>query len=703
MATWTKVDGGIHPGDGIYDVAVLDANTVIAITGDNKILRSADGGDTFAEVVGALPGAALFDIAAGNGIAVIHGNSGGLGKLFSSIDGGLTWSDVTPGGATIAGSPIAFLPGVGVFIICDSVATKIWSSSDGVTWAGPAVAGLPGVSVGAFVRGYFAEGAGVAVFSGVALNPNIWFVQLSSPDGVNWTTRNSLMVTSLTEATVAWNGAAFDAVGLVDGTDGTNYTSPDGIVWTLRNSGTPPPPYADAQATLGADFYASDYSSNNIGKSVDGGITWTPDTVPNCTYADLCSVTGAVLAFAEAIEANDGAIWTTELGPFVTGGFINRVVDAYGLTIGVGLDDAGDGGIWKRDTTPVQVEVPPVVGLPLASAESDILAASLVVGAVTSEASLTVPLGAIIRQFPLGGALVDEGTPVDLVKSSGYIDAPDVEGKTASAANAEILAAGLSVGEPGVGISDTVPYGSVISQDPPPHTHMLPGQTITYVISVPDGDFNVRQTVISQYANSATILRLVDNMAEYLREGVNLAKFYQFVWNVDTAVGFGLDIWGRIVGVSRLLQIPGADPIVGFDNVSFPKDWYPMSEGRWALENEITTAYELPDDAYRVLILTKALANIVTTTAPALNKLLKNMFPGRGRAFVRDLGNMAMQFVFNFQLTTVEFAILTQSGVLPHPAGVFYSVVVIPGGLFGFQGYTGARPFNFGVFNSRPP
>jgi hypothetical protein len=215
---------------------------------------------------------------------------------------------------------------------------------------------------------------------------------------------------------------------------------------------------------------------------------------------------------------------------------------------------------------------------------------------------------------------------------------------------------------------------------------------------------DVEQTIISQYANSPTLVRLITNMNEYIDPRANLDAFYRFVWNVDTAVGFGLDTWGAIVGVGRLLQIPGADPIVGFDNPSFPDDWFPMSQGRWARENEVTTAYELPDDAYRVLILTKALANIAATTAPALNQILRNLFPGRGRAYVRDLGNMAMQFVFNFRLSTVEYAILTQSGALPHPAGVFYSVVVIPAGLFGFQGQGNTvRPFNFGVFNSRPP
>jgi hypothetical protein len=213
---------------------------------------------------------------------------------------------------------------------------------------------------------------------------------------------------------------------------------------------------------------------------------------------------------------------------------------------------------------------------------------------------------------------------------------------------------------------------------------------------------DVERTIISQYANSPTLVQLIQNMNEYIDPRANMTAFYNAVWNVNTAVGFGLDIWGRIVGVSRLLQIPGNDPIVGFDNASNPDDWTPMNYGRFARENEVTTSYELPDDAYRVLILVKALANITSTTGPGINQLLRNLFPNRGRAFVRDLGNMAMEFVFNFALTPVEFAILTQSNAMPHPAGVFYSVTVISSGFFGFQGYGGALPFNFGVFYTRP-
>lgn len=229
---------------------------------------------------------------------------------------------------------------------------------------------------------------------------------------------------------------------------------------------------------------------------------------------------------------------------------------------------------------------------------------------------------------------------------------------------------------------------------------------------------NLEDTICSQYANSPTLLQLLTNMNDYIDPRKNLLAFYNNVWNIDTAVGFGLDIWGRIVGVSRVVPIPGSAGSFGFANDDFPYDWqnfgdkfHPGGGGPFFAGQVNTGGFTLNDDSYRTLILTKALANIVATTAPALNQLIRNLFPGRGRAYTIDLGKsnasaggMAMRYVFEFSLTSIEYAILAFSGVLPHPAGVQVSILVIAsGGNFGFQEQgTLVKPYNFGTYYNTP-
>lgn len=348
--------------------------------------------------------------------------------------------------------------------------------------------------------------------------------------------------------------------------------------------------------------------------------------------------------------------------------------------------------------------VPDLVGQTIPDAISLLLAAVLGLGIVTDQPSTAFPAGTVISQSIAAGVSVTKGTAIAVVRSTGPAVhvVPDILTLTLAAAETLVRDAGFTVGSVTVDLSPDVPLGRVARQNPIGGTVANTGSRVDIVVTALLPQFDVDRTVISQYRQSPAILAMVHNLADAIDPRTNLTNFYNFIWNVDTAKDFGLDDWGTIVGVSRLLKIPGTDPIVGFDNDDEPKDWTPMSQGRFARGDTSGTAYELPDDGYRVLILTKALANIVTTNARSMNQLLQNLFPGRGRAFVQDLGHMAMRFVFNFALTSTEYAILTQSGVLPHPAGVSYSVIVtVTGGqFFGFQNGN-VLPFNRGPFNSR--
>ena len=187
---------------------------------------------------------------------------------------------------------------------------------------------------------------------------------------------------------------------------------------------------------------------------------------------------------------------------------------------------------------------------------------------------------------------------------------------------------------------------------------------------------NLEQTIISQYGNSPVLLRLIQNMNEYLDPRANFDGFYACIWNVETAFGYGLDVWGRIVNVSRVVQVQTGEIGFGFKEATTASA-APFNQGVFYAGAPVTTSYALSDDAYRTLIYAKALSNISNGSIPALNAILLKLFPGRGNCYVTDGGDMTMTYTFHFALTPVEQAIVAQSNVLAKPAGIVATVVII--------------------------
>mgnify|MGYP001584912191 CR=1 FL=1 len=203
---------------------------------------------------------------------------------------------------------------------------------------------------------------------------------------------------------------------------------------------------------------------------------------------------------------------------------------------------------------------------------------------------------------------------------------------------------------------------------------------------------------MKQYAASPVIQQLISDRQSYFPlDWQN--QFYSNVWNVDTAQGFGLDIWGGVVVIGREIQIPAVS-YFGF-NAPPTQSWLPFGQQSFYSGPAVTTTYRLADNAYRVLILAKALANIASTDSGSLNMVLNQLFQGRGRAWVSDLGKMSIRYVFEFSLQPWERSVLISGGALPRPAGVGATIAEIPVMTFGFaEAGTGSQPFNQAPFLS---
>lgn len=207
------------------------------------------------------------------------------------------------------------------------------------------------------------------------------------------------------------------------------------------------------------------------------------------------------------------------------------------------------------------------------------------------------------------------------------------------------------------------------------------------------------RTVMKQYSNSATLLALLDDFNQWVDLTQFSAEFLANVWDISTAQGFGLDIWGRILGQSRYLQIaqtPGDN--FGFNINSTPgTQWQPWSQAPfYGGAAGGTVNFPLQDQYYRQLLLVKAAANIATCDCPSINALMRAMFGNRGRCFVGyDIANpMHIGYHFEFFPTPVEKSII-ESGLFPQPAGttaqyIYETLTYSP---FGFSGgNTGSNP-----------
>ena len=214
-------------------------------------------------------------------------------------------------------------------------------------------------------------------------------------------------------------------------------------------------------------------------------------------------------------------------------------------------------------------------------------------------------------------------------------------------------------------------------------------------VNCPDivSDIDALEPVQSQYAASPRILALLVKKAALLDPGKDLMLWYEGIFNPKSALGVGLDIWGRIVGAWRTIDLEDKRWLGFAQALLFPFDQAPMWAGKKSYE-----AKDLDDIGFRRLIFWKAAANIASAEAPALNELMQRLFPGLP-ASVIEIGVMHIRVVTGFSLSDAEEAIFRKHGLMAKGAGVGVSWLQVPGDFLGFK-HSGLMPFDQAPFYS---
>jgi len=197
-------------------------------------------------------------------------------------------------------------------------------------------------------------------------------------------------------------------------------------------------------------------------------------------------------------------------------------------------------------------------------------------------------------------------------------------------------------------------------------------------------------SIQSQYAASPVIRRLIDAMNRRIDPEADIDLFFNEIFNILTARGRGLDIWGRILVVDRLLQVEVGDPF------GFAGSGQPFNQTSFYYPG-VTNNYALTDEPFRELLLFKALANISASDAATINMLLGRLLGGKA-AYVIEAGPMAIRYIFEFSLQPWQRSIFQTMGVLTRGAGVGYEWLEIdPPDTFGFAD-SDLQPFGQGAF-----
>lgn len=210
--------------------------------------------------------------------------------------------------------------------------------------------------------------------------------------------------------------------------------------------------------------------------------------------------------------------------------------------------------------------------------------------------------------------------------------------------------------------------------------------------------FNIDDTILSQYGASERIKRLLRGFHELIKPDADIKLFYDNVFNILTAKGIGLDVWGLIIGISREIQVATSTTntlFFGFRgsgcDVFGSSPFHNTQSGGGTIT--------LADDAYRELLLIKAAANISRTDLASLSSLFERLYANRGNFYIVEAGIMQLNYIFGFYLEPFELLLVLRPGLLPKPAGVSYTVYQVDvANTFGFNG-SGMQPFNQGVFN----
>lgn len=208
--------------------------------------------------------------------------------------------------------------------------------------------------------------------------------------------------------------------------------------------------------------------------------------------------------------------------------------------------------------------------------------------------------------------------------------------------------------------------------------------------------YNQEKFIIWQYRNQPKALGAIRAILSETTNTFNSSFQIADILNIDTATGYALDLIGRHVGVSRVL------------NQAIAKEYFGFAESESSLGFDIGEFYRygdslnanvvLNDGDYRFFIKARVVKNYQTGTLKNIIESTR-LLTGENSNVVDKL-DMSMNIIVNGKsLSSIRLFAIKRLDILVRPIGVNYSFLLITNDKpFGFYADDLAYGFGIGQF-----
>jgi len=183
-----------------------------------------------------------------------------------------------------------------------------------------------------------------------------------------------------------------------------------------------------------------------------------------------------------------------------------------------------------------------------------------------------------------------------------------------------------------------------------------------------DSSLNLMVSILWQYEGAEKLKAIVAAKQEWVNRNQRdfWNSWYRDVFNIDTANGFGLSVWARILDAPLKISVSPQIKKIPFGFGIFNKNF---NRGNFGIDNEQSQGLSI--DQQRLVIRFRYFQITTTCSIPEVNQFLKDMFGDKGDSYI-TYDKDANQVIYNFDFTPdsqLKF-VIDEFDLLPRPASV---------------------------------